>query len=50
MSAFGAIAVFGIAVTGVMWLIRRWHASNCIKHKEELDHLLKIARNDNMHG
>ena len=50
LSAFGAIAGFGIVVAGVMWIIQRWHASNTVKHKEELDHLLKIARNDNLHG
>lgn len=50
LSAFGAITAFGIVVAGVMWLIQRWHASNCIKHKDELDHLLAIARHDNVHG
>ncbi len=50
MSAFGAITAFGVVVAGVMWIIKRWHASNCIKHREEIDHLLKIARNDNLHG
>ena len=46
LSAFTAIAVFGSVVAGVMWLIRRWHASNCIRHKAEVDHLLAIARSD----
>ena len=46
LSAFTAIAVFGSVVAGVMWLIGRWHASNCIKHKAEVDHLLAIARSD----
>ena len=41
-----AAAVFGLVVAGVMWLIRRWHASNCIKFKAEVDHLLAIARSD----
>ncbi|RYX94493.1 MAG: lysophospholipid transporter LplT [Comamonadaceae bacterium] len=50
LSAFGAITTFGIVVAGVMWIIKRWHASNCIKHKGELDHLLAIARSDNTHG
>jgi len=49
MSAFGAITAFGVVVAGVMWVIKRWHASNCIKHKDELDHLLAIARSDNTH-
>ena len=46
LSAFTAIAVFGSVVAGVMWLIRRWHASNCIRYKAEVDHLLAIARSD----
>ena len=46
LSAFSAIAVFGLVVAGVMWLIRRWHASNCVKYKAEVDHLLAIARSD----
>jgi MFS family permease len=50
LSAFGAITAFGLVIAFVMWLIKRWHASNCIQHKEELDHLLEIARHDNVHG
>src|SRR4051794_28003150 len=50
LTAFGAISGFGIAVAGMMWLIMRWHRSNTIKHREELEHLLKIARHDNVHG
>jgi hypothetical protein len=50
MSAFGAITGFGVAVAGMMWLIMHWHRSNTIKHREELEHLLKIARHDNVHG
>ncbi len=46
MSAFGAITIFGLVVAGTMWLIRRWHQSNLVKHKDELDHLLAIARTD----
>jgi LPLT family lysophospholipid transporter-like MFS transporter len=49
LSAFGAITAFGIVVAGFMWVIQRWHKSNCIKHKEQLDHLLAIARSDNSH-
>jgi hypothetical protein len=33
-----------------MWLIRRWHASNCRTHRAEVEHLLQIARNDKSHG
>ncbi|MEO7548227.1 MAG: lysophospholipid transporter LplT [Ramlibacter sp.] len=50
LSAFGAIAAFGIVVAGVMWLIMRWNASNCVRHKDEVDHLLQIARHDTSHG
>ena len=50
LSAYGAIAGFGIIVAGMMYLIQRWHASNLVKHKDEVDHLLEIARHDNMHG
>ncbi|MCZ8294602.1 MAG: lysophospholipid transporter LplT [Hylemonella sp.] len=50
LSAFGAIASFGILVAGFMWLIKRWHASNCAKYPEEVEHLLDIARNDHLHG
>ena len=46
LSAFTAIALFGVVVAGVMELIRRWHRSNCIHHKIELDRLLAIARID----
>lgn len=50
MSAFGAITAFGVVVAGVMWLIQRWHARNCVVHKDEVEHLLEIARHDNVHG
>ncbi len=49
LSSFGAITVFGLLVAGVMWLIKRWHASNLIKYKDVVDHQLEIARNDNLH-
>jgi len=49
LSAFGAITAFGIVVAGFMWLILRWHKRNCIKYKEQLDHLLSIARSDTHH-
>ncbi len=47
---FGAITGFGVVVAVVMWLIRRWHASNCVHHRAEIEHLLDIARNDKSHG
>ncbi len=50
LSPFGAIAGFGLVVGGVMWLIYRWHKSNTIHHRAEVEHLMNIARNDNIHG
>ena len=46
LSAFGAIAIFGLAVACIMELIRRWHRRNLVQHKEEVDRLLAIARID----
>ena len=46
LSAFGAITIFGLAVAGVMELIRRWYRRNTVRHAEELKHLLAIARSD----
>ena len=50
LSAFGAITAFGLVVAGFMWLIQRWHAYNCIHHRAEVEHLIEVARHDNMHG
>ena len=50
LSAFAAITAFGSVVTICMWLIRRWHRNNCVLHREEIEHLLVIARHDTMHG
>ncbi|MGE0498427.1 MAG: lysophospholipid transporter LplT [Ramlibacter sp.] len=50
LSAFGAITAFGVLVAGFMWQIKRWHASNCVKHRAEVEHLLEVARHDNLHG
>ncbi len=50
LSAYGAIAAFGVVVASTMLLIYRWHQSNCKRHKAEIEHLLHIARNDNLHG
>ena len=46
LTAFTAIAIFGVTIAVTMWLIRRWHASNCIRFREEIVHLLAIARSD----
>ena len=50
LSPFSAIAGFGLIVAGVMWIIYRWHQSNCVKHRAEVEHLLNVARSDNLHG
>ena len=46
LSAFTAIAVFGLVVAGVMELIRRWHLRNTTMHRDEVERLLAIARSD----
>lgn len=46
LSAFGAIAIFGIVVAGTMECIRRWHQRNLLRHRAEVEHLLSIARTD----
>ncbi len=46
MSAFGAITIFGLVVAATMWLIWRWHGRNCIVDRDEVEHLLAIARTD----
>jgi MFS transporter, LPLT family, lysophospholipid transporter len=46
LSAFGAIVVFGLLVAVIMEVIRRWHASNAVKHRDEVERLLEIARSD----
>ena len=50
LPTFAAITVFGLVIAGFMWLIKRWHAHNCVNHRAEVEHLLTIARNDNLHG
>jgi MFS family permease len=46
LSAFGAIAIFGVIVAGTMELIRRWHRRNTVQHRDEVERLLAIARSD----
>jgi LPLT family lysophospholipid transporter-like MFS transporter len=50
LPTFGAIAGFGVTIAGFMWLIRRWHARNCVMHAAEIERLLVIARSDCSHG
>ncbi|MBL8385548.1 MAG: lysophospholipid transporter LplT [Burkholderiales bacterium] len=49
VSAFTAIAGFGALVAGTMWLIGRWHRSNVVRHRDEVERLLAIARSDPGH-
>ena len=49
LSAFNAIVCFGVIVAGNMWLIQRWHKSNCKHHAQEVERLLNIARQDPSH-
>jgi len=49
LSAFTAIVCFGVIVAGNMWLIQRWHQSNCVHHAQEVERLLDIARQDPSH-
>jgi MFS transporter, LPLT family, lysophospholipid transporter len=50
LSAFAAITGFGTVIAVVMWMIQRWHLSNCTNYGEEVEHLLEIARHDKAHG
>ena len=50
LPTFTAITAFGLLVAVNMWLIRRWHARNCVQHRSEVEHLLWIARNDKLDG
>ena len=49
LSAFTAIICFGVIVAGNMWLIQRWHKSNCVHHAQEVERLLDIARQGPSH-
>jgi hypothetical protein len=50
LPTFAAITGFGVVIAGFMWLIRRWHARNCVAHGTEVNRLLAIARSDSTHG
>jgi MFS family permease len=49
VSAFVAITVFGLVVASMMWLIGRWHHSNCRNHRDEMERLFALARSDEVH-
>jgi hypothetical protein len=46
LSAFTTIAIFGGAVAVTMAWIGRWHRSNTVVHRDEVERLLAIARTD----
>ena len=50
LSAFGAIVGFAAMLAGFMWLIKHWHARNCVQHPEEVARLMDIARRDPGHS
>ena len=49
LSAFAAIAIFGLVVAGTMVIIYRWHRHNGVAHSDEVNRLLDIARSDAHH-
>ena len=49
MSAYAAITCFGLLVAGIMWCIGLWHKHNCKHYPQEVNHLLDIARRDDLH-
>jgi LPLT family lysophospholipid transporter-like MFS transporter len=48
LSVYGAITIFGLVVASAMWWIRGWHRRNLRQHKEEVEHLLDLARTDHL--
>ena len=46
LSAYTAIAIFGLVVAATMALIGRWHARNLVNHRDEVERLMAIARSD----
>ena len=49
LSAYVAIACFGVLVSSIMWLIGRWHQRNLRLYPDEVRKLLDIARSDKAH-
>ena len=49
LSAYVAIACFGVLVSSIMWLIGRWHQRNLRLYPDEVRKLLEIARSDKAH-
>ncbi len=46
MPVFGSIAIFGAFVALISLVIYRWHRTNLVRHREEVEGLLEIARSD----
>ncbi len=46
MSIHASIITFGLVVAGMMALIQRWHARNCVNDRDEVERLLALARSD----
>ena len=44
---YASITLFGLFVAFMSLLIYRWHKRNLVKHREEVEGLLEIARCDN---
>ncbi len=49
LSAFGAIALFGVVVMAFMMVIQLWHRYNLRHHTAQVEHLLDVARRDPGH-
>ena len=46
LQVFTSITIFGVFVALMSLLIYRWHRSNLVNHREEVEGLLAIARSD----
>jgi MFS family permease len=46
LPVYASIAIFGVFVALASLLIYRWHRGNLVKHREEVEALLEIARSD----
>jgi MFS transporter, LPLT family, lysophospholipid transporter len=49
VSAYVSIAAFGLCIASVMYIIQRWHAHNLRAHPQEMDRLLRTARDEPPH-
>jgi LPLT family lysophospholipid transporter-like MFS transporter len=47
LHVYTSITIFGVFVALMSLLIYRWHRSNRVQHREEVENLLEIARCDN---